>query len=236
MVFGKGGARDEAPVAAVPWVGVREFTVGTVERPAASKGGRPVRGPRAIRVPAGGGKPRVFAPCAYIAPAAPPVPASAMEPCLFEDPEAQRLLCYLVPDDDESGDGGERCFRVFDGQHDAIGTIRRIPPSSKLFKHTWRINQPGHSEIIGRNQWVSGDAKQIAERGAGKAFTEVLSAVSSMGHEGSDQGSPIRKSRKLEWRSGGELVMISESIKLLAVKANWLDRRLAFAFAVLGDS
>lgn len=231
MAFGKGGAREEAPVSAVEWAGVREFTIGTVERPVTKNRARPVRGPRAIRVSKGAGNSEVFAPCAYVAAVAPPAPPSAMEPCLYEDPEAQQLLCYLVAEGDE---GSERRIKVFDGHGEGIGAIRRIPPSSKLFKHTWRIEQPGHPEIVGRNQWSGFNAKRIAQRAADNVVPEVLNAVTGMGPDDT-HSSPVRKSRTLEWVSDGELVMISQSIKLLTIKADWLDRRLAFAFSVLGD-
>jgi hypothetical protein len=154
-----------------------------------------------------------------------------MEPCLYEDPEAQQLLCYLVAEGDE---GSERRIKVFDGHGEGIGAIRRIPPSSKLFKHTWRIEQPGHPEIVGRNQWSGFNAKRIAQRAADNVVPEVLNAVTGMGPDDT-HSSPVRKSRTLEWVSDGELVMISQSIKLLTIKADWLDRRLAFAFSVLGD-
>ena len=230
MAFGMSGARDEA-VPAVEWAGVREFTVGTVERPATKQRARPVRGPRAIRVPKGAGNSKVFAPCAYVAAVAPPVPQSAMEPCLYEDPDAQRLLCYLVA---EGGEGGERRIQVFDGLGEEIGVIRRVPPSSKPFKHTWRIEQPGHPEIVGRNQWSGFNAKRLAQRAADNVVPEVLNAVTGMGPDDT-HNSPVRKSRTLEWVADGELVMTSQSIKLLTIKADWLDRRLAFAFAVVGD-
>lgn len=244
MAFGRRRAREdgdgvgeEAPVPAVEWARVREFTIGTVERPVTKKRARPVRGPRAIRVPKGAGESRVLAPCAYAARVEPPAPSSAMEPCLYEDPESQRLLCYLVA---EEGEGGERCYRVYDAAGEGIGAVRRIPPSSKLFKHTWRIEQPGHPEIVGRNEWASGGVKQMADRAAGKVLTEALNSLPHIvpPGEGSTSGSggSQRQSRKLEWWSGSELVMVSQSIKTLKVKADWLDRRLAFAFAVLGDS
>jgi len=232
VAFGKGGAREEAPVPAVGWAGVREFTIGTVERPVTENRARRVRGPWAIRVPMGEGDEKVFAPCAYVAAATPPAPPSAMGSCLYEDAEAQRLLSYLVAEEDE---GGERRFRVYDAQGEEIGAIRRIPPSSKPFKHTWRIEQPGHPEIVGRNQWSGFNAKRIVQRAADNVVPEVLNAVTGAGPDDTHV-SPLRKSRTLEWVAGGELVMTSQSIKLLTIKVDWLDRRLAFAFAVLGDS
>ncbi|MVO84809.1 hypothetical protein GPA10_08515 [Streptomyces sp. p1417] len=221
----------------VEWARVREFTVGTVERPVTKKRARPVRGPRAIRVPSGAGQSKVFAPCAYTGRVAPPAPPSATEPCLYEDSASQRLLCYLIAE--ESG-SGERCYHVHDTSGTEIGTVRRIPPAGRIFKHTWRIDQPGHPEIVGRNEWASGGVKRIADRAAGKALTEALSSLQHIIPVGEDAthggGRSQRQSRKLEWWSGGELVMVSQSIQALVVEADWLDRRLAFAFAVLGDS
>ncbi|MCT9094046.1 hypothetical protein N4G70_35105 [Streptomyces sp. ASQP_92] len=221
----------------VEWAGVWQFTLGTVERPATKYRPRAVRGPRAIRVPRGAGRSQVFAPCAYVAPSAPPAPSSATVLCLYEDADAQRLLCCLVAEDGQEGqDGqeGERRFHVSDGQGKPIGTIRRVPPSGKLFKHTWRISQPGHPEIAGRNQWSGHHVKRLAKRAAGNIVPEVLNAVTGMGVD-ETYGKASPKSRTLEWVSDGDVVMVSESIKLITIKKDWLDRRLAFAFAVLGD-
>ncbi|WJV48397.1 hypothetical protein [Streptomyces flavofungini] len=237
MMFGRGGARrrgpepvEEEPVPAVEWAGVRTFTIGTVERPVTKERPLPARGPRAIRVPGGAGESKVFAPCAYVARTASAAPASAMEACLYEDSESQCLLCYLVVEERE---GGERCHRVYGAQGEEIGAVRRIPPSNKLVKHTWRMDQPGHPEIVGRHEWVSGGAKHLAERAALKVVTETVETVLTLGTYSGASKSP---SRTLEWWSGGELVMVSQSITTLTIKANWLDRRLAFAYAFLGDS
>lgn len=232
MAFGKGRAREEAPVPSAEWARVWEFTLGTVERPAGKGRPRPVRGPRAIRVPKAAGNAKVFAPCAYVAPVAPPVPPSAMEPCLFEDSDATRVLCYLVAEEERSD--GQCCFQVFDGRGQRIGAIRRVPPSGKFFKHTWRIEQPGHPEIIGRNQWSGHHVKRLVKRAADHVVPEVLNAVTGMGVD--DTHNDLRKSRTLDWVSEGDLVMVSQGIASLAIKKDWLDRRLAFAFAVLGDA
>ncbi|MFE9406731.1 hypothetical protein ACFYNY_34050 [Streptomyces sp. NPDC006530] len=231
MAFGRGNAREEAPVPVVEWAGVWQFTLGTVERPVTKSRPRAVRGPRAIRVPRGAGRSQVFAPCAYVGPGAPAAPPSAMELCLYEDAEFRRLLCYLL---EEDGQDGERRFQVCDGQGQSIGTIRRVPPTGKLFKHTWRINQPGHPEIAGRNQWSGHHVKRLAKRAADNIVPEVLNAVTGMGVDDT-YGNASAKSRTLEWVSDGDVVMVSESIKLLTIKKDWLDRRLAFAFGVLGD-
>lgn len=241
VAFGKDKARQEPPVAAVDWVGVREFTVGGVERPATPKRKRAVRGVRAVRVPKGGGGSRVYAPCAYCAPPSVPAPPGISGPRLYEDEEAQRLLCYVdtegvedAKDDEGAGQDADRDRRhhVRDGKGEIIGTIHRIAPSKRMFKHTWRIDQPGHPEIVGRNQWASGDAKEIAGRGAGKFISGLMDSLASLDADSGDQAE--RKARTLEWRAGGELVMTSQG-KMCTITADWLDRRLAFAFVLLGD-
>lgn len=216
----------------VEWARVREFTIGTVERPETKKRRLAVRGPRAIRVPKGAGESKVFAPCAYIARARPPAPPSAMEPCLYEDPESQHLLCYLVAEESEDG---ERCHRVYDADGEEIGAIRRIPPSSKLFKHTWRIEQPGRTEIIGRNEWASGGATQVAVLATGKVVEEALGSLFGLAYDENSSSERRRDGRTLEWRSNGNPVMISQGVKKITIKPDWMDRRLAFAFAVIGD-
>ncbi|MET7936474.1 hypothetical protein [Streptomyces sp. NPDC005322] len=243
MAFDKDKAGQEPPVAAVDWVEVREFTVGSVERPITPKRKRAVRRARAVRVPKGGGGSRVYAPCAYCAPASVPVPPGISGPRLYEDENGQRLLCYIDAGGAESvesaegtggaeGAEGDRRHHVRDGNGEIIGTIRRIAPSKRMFKHTWRIDQPGHPEIVGRNQWASGDARDIAGRGAGKFISGLMDSLASLDADSGDQAE--RKARTLEWRADGELVMTSQG-KTCTITADWLDRRLAFAFVLLGD-
>jgi hypothetical protein len=230
MAFGRGRAQEETPVPAVAWSDVRKFIFSTEERPATKRRSRPVRGPKAIRVPQGGGMSEVFAPCAYVGTAAPPAPADAVYPCLYEDADTRNLLCYLTA---EGAPGDERRFRVHDGRGEEIGLIRRIPPAQRFLKHTWRIEQPGRPEIVGRNEWASGGAAGLAVRVTGKAFT---SAVDSLFANDNVDAGESRDGRKLEWWAEGELIMTSRGGGRLTVEVDWLDRRLAFAFAVLGDS
>jgi hypothetical protein len=227
-VFGKRKNTDEPAVPVVDWTDVREFTVSNVVKPVGPGRKRPVFGPRAVRVPTGA----VQAPCAFCVPG---LPASrSPEPSvtgirLYEDEAAQRLLCFLDPAEEVDG---ERHHRVRDGQGAVLGTIRRIPPSKRPFKHTWRIDQPGHPEIVGRNQWATDDPKEFLGRGAEKVVFGVLESVFSFGAEGGDQ--PL-KPRTLEWKAEGEPVMTSQGNESVTIKANWLDRRIAFAYALLGD-
>lgn len=41
-------------------------------------------------------------------------------------------------------------------QGHAIGSLQRIPPK----RHSWPIDRP-QSEIVGQNEWASGDTKEV---------------------------------------------------------------------------
>jgi hypothetical protein len=202
-------------VAEIEWNQVREFTLSDVARPAARKRNRIEWGPQAIRVPQGPKNDRVFTPCAYVAPGG----------RLTLDAEGKQLLCSVA-------ETTENAYEVRDHQAELIGTITRIPSSRPLLlRPTWRIDQPGHPEIIGRTEWLSGSPKELATKAAGRLFTGVLDAVFSAGAEGGDQPTD----RVLEWRADDEVVMLSASIRSVTIKADWLDRCLPFAYALIAD-
>ncbi|MFD7428328.1 hypothetical protein ACFV6Z_14910 [Streptomyces sp. NPDC059818] len=57
-------------------------------------------------------------------------------------------------------------------QGGVLGTLRRIPPR-RPFRHTWRIDQPGRPEIVGRDEWAAGDSAaeavgRVAVKAAGR--------------------------------------------------------------------
>lgn len=230
VAFGRQKA-EEPPVEPVGWADVQTFVVSAVERPLTVKRKRAVTGMPAVRVARGSKDLRVLAPCAFLGSDRTRRPGlnSLPEHTLYEDPDAQRLLCSVDPAVDADG---EQRYVVRDAEGQSLGTLTRVPPKRRPFKHTWRIEQPGHPEIVGRNEWVSGDAKEIAGRVAGKFLGGVLNAIGDMGAEGGDQSS---KSRSLEWRARDEVVMVSEGTGQVSVRAGWIDRRLAFAFALVGD-
>jgi hypothetical protein len=200
-------------MAAIEWNQVREFTLGTVARPATRKRNRIEWGPKAIRVPQGPKHDRVLTPCAYVA-------AGGR---LSLDLEEKEVLCSVA-------EAAENSFEVRDEQAELIGTITRVPSSRPLLRPTWRIDQPGRPEIVGRTEWLSGRPKELAEKAAGRLFTGVLDAIFSAADEGGDQPT---KDRVLEWRAGDEIVMLSEGSKSVTVMAGWLDRRLPFAYALI---
>ncbi len=203
-------------MAEIEWNQVREFTLSVVARPATRKRKHDEWGPKAIRVPQGPKDDRVFTPCAYVAPG----------DRLTLDAEGNQLLCSVA-------EVAENTYEVRDAQAELIGTITRIPSSKPLLlRPTWRIDQPDHPELVGRTEWLSGRPKELASKAAGRLFTGVLDAVFSGGGEGGDQPT---KDRILEWRANEEVVMLSESTKSVTIKADWLDRRLPFAYTLIAD-
>lgn len=230
MAFGRssrGKAAEEPPVDPVEWKTVWRFGVGSVERPVSAKRPRLVQGRPAIRVPMGPKQLPVLAPCAFLGAASAPQSPSRPELTLYEDPDALRLLCYV--EEPQTVDG-EKHYTVRDGQGRTIGVLRRIPPK-RPFRHTWRIDQPGHPEIAGRSSWASGSKKEIAGRAAGRLVTGLVDDLLNPG-----EGDTTDKGRKLEWRADDEVVMESEGSADVRIRKDWLDRRLAFAFALVGDN
>ncbi|MFJ2516920.1 hypothetical protein ACIPEL_34895 [Streptomyces griseoviridis] len=218
---------EEGPVDPVPWETVFRFVVGSVERPKSPKRPRSVWGKPAVRVPTGGKDRPVLAPCAFLGSSSVQGLPSRPELTLYEDADAQRLLCWV--EEPEEVDGETRHI-VRDAEGQIIGTLRRVPPK-RPFKHTWRIEQPGQPEIVGRNEWASGSAGEVASRFAVRAAFE---AVDSLFHAGTDDKAS-GKARSLEWRAGDKIVMTSQGSREVKIEATWLDRRLAFAFALVGD-
>jgi hypothetical protein len=227
VAFGKGKKVEEPPVEPVSWATVQQFVLGSVERPKTAKRTRSGFGPRAVRVPQGHKDMLVLAPCAYVATAEKHSSTSDPGLTLYEDVEQQQLLCYV---DAPQNVNGERHHVVRDAGGQAIGTLRRVPPK-RPFKHTWRIDQPGHPEIVGRHELASGSAKEVAGRVAGRFVTGVLDDMLNPG-----EGDQPSKNRSLEWRSGEDVVITSEGSTKITVRAEWVDRRLAFAFALVGDN
>lgn len=210
---------------AVDWREVSRFRIDIVEREMGPHRKRPVCGPNAVRVPRRDGPDRVNAPCAFFRSST--VGVRTVERVLYEDREAQRVLCAV---EECAAEGEERRYRVRDGGGVDIGTIRRVPPARKLLRHTWRIEQPDQPEIVGRNKWATLAPKEAAGRAAGKFLGELVDSALSFGAEG-DNGP---KDRTLLWLAGEEQVMQSVG-RDFRIKKRWLDRRLAFAVAVLGD-
>ncbi|MGW2956980.1 hypothetical protein ACWDGI_00635 [Streptomyces sp. NPDC001220] len=181
-------------------------------------------GIRAVRVPHGGSARKVNAPCAFF-----PPQGAADGLRLYEDAEGHRLLCSV---DDPEDAGGARRYQVRDGLGQVVGAVRRIPPLKHALRPTWRIEQRGRPELVSSAEWAKGGVTEMVQKGAGKLLLGALQAVADMGAEGGDQpGRP----RTLEWKADGELVLTSEEDRRFLVRAEWLDRRLVFAYALLRD-
>ncbi|MFB7325581.1 hypothetical protein [Streptomyces sp. NPDC056190] len=211
-----------------PWASVREFVISSVERPKSPKRLRSVWSKPAVRVPTGSSDYPTLAPCALLGSSSVPNLPSRPELTLYEDIDAEYLLCYVEEPQEAKR---EKHYVVRDSEQQAIGILRRIPPK-RPFKHTWRIDQPGHPTIIGRNEWASGTTGQAVARVAIRATFEAVD--SALFYAGTDERS-TSKARNLEWLAGDEVVMTSEGGAKVKIQADWVDRRLAFAFALVGD-
>lgn len=189
------------------WEDVGEFTLGNVIRQAT----RIEFGPNAIRAVQGPNDERVLEPYAYVGP----------DRSLYLDADLTQLLCRVVTTDEHS-------WSVQDADSAEIGTITRLPPARRFLRPNWQIDQPGHPEILGRTEWLTGSPGRLAAKAASRLIVGVLDGLTGIGDEGGDQST---KSRTLEWRTSSELVMVSAASIRITVK--WLDRRLAFAYSLL---
>ncbi|MEU4212468.1 hypothetical protein AB0F13_21140 [Streptomyces sp. NPDC026206] len=215
----------------MPWEQADRFTVGAVDRPATLRR-KAVTGPRAVRVPCGSQLKRFFAPSALVLPADASAPPSAAGFRLDQDGTAGHLICSV----DAPQDGnGERRYRVRDDRGEEIGSVCRGQVQKRLVQHPWRIEQPGLPPVVARYHWAKGTPKEIIERGVGNVLGSVADSLLSFGAEGGDS-SP----RPVTWRAAGTAVMTCEwgddyGYKAYTLLSAILDRRLAFALAVLRD-
>jgi hypothetical protein len=221
------------PVAPADWRSATEFFITNVERPATRRRKQPVLGACAVRIPEEREGRPVNVPCAYFADLLderPLATGSQRGLTLFEDPECSRLLCYVeAPQEYE----GERHHVIRDGEGDIIGTLRRVPPR-RPFRHTWRIDRTGGlPQIVGRNTHASGAPPEIVLKAA---FGAVLEVIGGVGGGNAHAESGPRGPRLLEWRVGRDLLMTSVGSRSVTIMDAGLDRRLAFAFAIVGDT
>ncbi|RZU24435.1 hypothetical protein EV645_0077 [Kribbella rubisoli] len=193
------------------WEDVREFTLGNISRPATRTGNRIEFGPNAIRAVQDSNDDRVLDPYAYV----------GANRSLYLDADLTQLLCQVVVT-------GEHSWSVQDASAAIIGTITRLPPDRRILRPNWRIDQPSRPVITGRTEWLSGSPGRLAAKALSRLIAGVVDGLTGIGDEGGEQPT---KSRTLEWRTSGELVMISDSS--IRITADWLDRRLAFAYSLL---
>lgn len=238
-----GGKKDEPTIDPVPWAGSGGpdwFTVGDVLRPATFRR-KALTGERAVRVPTMQDGVRYFAPAALVSSAG----GADSEPPSYELHEAAQpriMLCALAP-----VKGGAR-YCVTDAQGVELGLVHRTPAAKRTIQHGWWLQQPGHPDIVARYHWAKGTAKEIATRGkekavrgAGQLVGSVVDSVLSFGAEGGDQSSSYTP-KPVTWRAEGdeETVVLTlghlEGVRVYQPHAEWLDRRLAFALAVLREA
>ncbi|MFD3402236.1 hypothetical protein ACFWUU_16250 [Kribbella sp. NPDC058693] len=189
------------------WEDVRDFTLGNVSRRAT----RIEFGPNAIRAVQGPNDDRVLEPYAYV----------GANRSLYLDVELTQLLCRVVVT-------GDHTWSVQDADTAEIGTITRLPSPRRFLRPNWQITQPGHPDILGRTEWLTGSPARLAAKAASRLIVSVLDGLTGIGDEGGDQPT---KSRTLEWRTPSELVMITSTT--ITITADWLDRRLPFAYTLL---
>ncbi|MEV4433179.1 hypothetical protein [Streptomyces sp. NPDC049585] len=226
MLFGR-NTSTEPPLPVVDWRNIDRFVIDIVERESGPGRKRPVLGGNAIRVPRREGSVRVNPPCAFVGSGT--VGVRDTGNVVYADPERQRVLCRIDRVAGE-GRGEERRHVVRDAQDGEIGVIRRVPPSNHLVRHTWRIEQPGHPEIVGRNKWTAMPRQDVPARALGTLLGGVLDSALSLGAEGDDRP----RERTLLWLAD-EVEVMQSTGQDFRIKAAWLDRRLAFAVACLGD-
>ncbi|MHC3473747.1 hypothetical protein ACYF6T_34340 [Streptomyces sp. 7R007] len=231
-----GRGRQEPVVEPVPWDRPGRFTVTDVVRPA-TLGRKAVKGPRALRVATVRDGVRYFAPTVLVSRGGEEVPSYG----LYDAVHPQVPLCSLTPEKE-----GAR-YRVTDGHGQQIGLVHRTPAAKRTIQHGWWLQQPGRPDIVARYHWARGSAKEIAQRGketvvkgAGALAGSVVDSLISFGAEG-DSGRTYT-AKPVTWRPDGEpeTVVLTcdhvDGVRAYLPQAEWFDRRLAFALAVLREA
>ncbi|WP_406299559.1 hypothetical protein OG948_30635 [Embleya sp. NBC_00888] len=214
---------DEADAASTSedptdWQRVTAFRYGPLGSAKSPSATRTAGSTVGIRILRGGGSDAFYTPCAF---------AGDDRRSLYLSDGS--LLC-TVDAAETIDDVRHDRVRAADGE--LVGTIRRIPPARRLLKHTWRIDQPGRPEIVGRNLFATTDPRRLAAHTADTALSLTFDTLLS-GPDGSI--GPVRP-RVLAWKAAGDLVMTTDGRhQPVRVLAPWIDRRLAFTFAMLGD-
>ncbi|MCT9089154.1 hypothetical protein N4G70_09760 [Streptomyces sp. ASQP_92] len=233
MVFGRKAEAEPPSFAPVHWDTVSKFTIGAASRPAAVRGAGP--GPLAVRVEKRAGGATYLVPSVFVALTGSGEPAAASGFRLYEDEAGLRLLCSVTPDAEADKDGGRR-HRVQDGRGREIGSVVRGPVAKRAVQHAWWLEQPDHPEVVARRHWAKGSAGQVLGRTVGKALGSVVGSVVGLG--GDDSNTTRGTAKPVTWTSGEQVAMTSaptEGRTWYLAQASWLDRRLAFALAVLRE-
>ncbi|MFF3977842.1 hypothetical protein [Streptomyces sp. NPDC001828] len=232
MVFGRKAEAEPPSYEPVHWDSVSKFTIGTASEPVARRGAGP--GPLAVRVEKRAAGAVHLVPSVYVALPASDKPSAEAGFRLYEDEAGSRPLCSVTPDAGTEEDGSRR-YRVHDDQGKEVGSVFKGSAAQRLVQHGWWLEQPGHSEVVARYHWAKGGAGQILGRTAGKALGSVVGSVMGLNAEGGDGGGTAKP---VTWKSGTQVAMTSAPSggrKWYLAQASWLDRRVAFALAVLRE-
>ncbi|WAC96771.1 hypothetical protein [Streptomyces sp. NA13] len=213
------------PVEPADWRDVTTFTIGSTERPPTKGYRRPVDGPTAIRVTDEDAYGPILRPCAYLGFPQNNTGGPDIAHTLFTDPLHAHLLCSVSHRHEKDGIG-HHVVRTAEGTR--IGVIQRLPRKG-LRRHTWRIEQPGRPVVVGRSRWAAYSPRHFAGEAGISLANVALDSV--LPGEGKDTAAP----RRLTWTADDELVMETQDRHPTHLHADWLDRRLAFAFALIGD-
>ncbi|WP_431033261.1 hypothetical protein ACQYWQ_08050 [Streptomyces sp. P6-2-1] len=231
-MFGK--KKTDPPVVPVRWDTEGGFVVGEVVRLSARRK-KGLVGRRAVRMPVTLDGERYFAPAAFVVQRDPE--ARSYE--LHDATEAEGPLCTVEPA--SGGRGGER-YQVRDRAGQELGTVFRTPAAKRAVQHGWWLRQPGHPDVIARYHWAKGTAREIAGRGADAAVRGAGSLAGSFvdslvyGDSAGPRDSSAAPAKPVTWRADDEVALTAghtQGLRIYVPRASWLDRRLAFALAVL---
>ncbi|MFG3283256.1 hypothetical protein [Streptomyces sp. NPDC048111] len=217
----------------MPWDAEGPFMIGEVVRPAASRRKKLV-GRHAVRRSVTIDGVRYFAAAAFIEQQDP----GSRIYTLHDATQAQEVVCTVAPAD---GAGGER-YLVRDGAGHELGVVFRTGAAKRAVQHGWWLRQPGHPDVVARYHWARGSARDIASRGTDTAVRGAGSLAASVvesvlfGELAGQDTNHTRPNRPVTWRAGDEVALTAghtQGVKSYIPHASWLDRRLAFALAVL---
>ncbi|UNS96784.1 hypothetical protein MMF93_09870 [Streptomyces tubbatahanensis] len=228
-----GRKKEDPPVLPVRWDTEGGFTVGEVVRPSAPRRKKLI-GRRAVRMPVTLDGARYFAAAAFIEQRDPEVRSYE----LYDATETGELLCTVASA--SGGRNGER-YQVRDQAGRELGLVCRTPAAKRAVQHGWWLRQPGHPDVVARYHWAKGSARQIAARGRDAAVrgasglaTSVVDSV--LYGDAADDTSTARPRKPVTWHADEEAVLTAgdtQGSTLYVPQARWLERRLAFALAVL---
>ncbi|MEV7189385.1 hypothetical protein [Kitasatospora sp. NPDC093102] len=236
-----GRSRRDEPFEALHWDEITQFTVGralrnTFRTPKRGEGAHAVRFMRTR------GGDEYMVPGVYIVPVEPAGPLAKGGFRLFEDEAGRQLLCTVLPD------GSDR-YRVTDAAGRELGSVRRTPVTKRLSQQGLWMEQLGHPVIVAPRAWARGGPGASLGRGAGHVLDGIVDSLLSFGSdEATGSGGSLKP---VVWATGvgagegadgtGEAVLTfprrSDGTRWYFVKRDgWLDKRLAFALAVLRET